>query len=359
MYAVFEKNLLTDKGKALVRAHQKTYNAQLIYKELQDYALMSTNATMGASSLLSYVTTSNLGDGKWKGTNHAYILHWQDQVRKYHDLNPSQVLSNDILRTLLENAVHPVAELRAVKVQAAQHRTHTGKDLTYEQYCSLLLSAAQQHDQGLSMMPSKAPKRQIYAHEASDRANIDGELYMDTQAYDIDHPIQTLDVNNTAYSKPRQRLSPHQWRQLSDQARKVWDILSPKEKQIILERPPPEPDPGRATPIEPVQQVNEHDISYISACLHQLYTDSHLEAGTKEDEQPLLAHITKRKPLPPGDIKRLFSPSHNNKTVTKDDGNHPKELNVDGIIYRQVGSEHGEANQAKLRSSSTAPKFKN
>ena len=40
MYAVFEKTLLTDKGKALVRAFQKTYNAQDIYKELHQYALL-------------------------------------------------------------------------------------------------------------------------------------------------------------------------------------------------------------------------------------------------------------------------------------------------------------------------------
>jgi hypothetical protein len=71
MYAVFEKTLLTDKGKALVQAYQKTYNAQLIYKELQEYALLSTKATMDASSLLSYITTSNLGDGRWRGTTHA------------------------------------------------------------------------------------------------------------------------------------------------------------------------------------------------------------------------------------------------------------------------------------------------
>lgn len=83
MYAVFEKTLLTDKGKALVRAHQKTYNAQLIYKELQEYALVSTKATMEASSLLSYNTMSNLGDGKWKGPTHAYILHGQDHVHRY------------------------------------------------------------------------------------------------------------------------------------------------------------------------------------------------------------------------------------------------------------------------------------
>src|SRR5687767_90441 len=103
MYVVFEKTLLTDKGKALVRAHQKTYNAQLIYKELQDYALLSTKATMDASKLLSYITTLSLGDGKWKGSTHVYILHWQDQVCKYHNLHPSHMMSNDILRTLLEN----------------------------------------------------------------------------------------------------------------------------------------------------------------------------------------------------------------------------------------------------------------
>ena len=126
-----------------MRTHQKTYDAQLIYKELQDYALLSTKATMDASSLLSYITSSNLGDGKWKGTTHAYIIHWQDQVRIYHDLNPNHALSDDIQCTLLANSVHPITELRAVKAQSMQHMTHTGQDLTYHQYCSLLLSAAQ------------------------------------------------------------------------------------------------------------------------------------------------------------------------------------------------------------------------
>ena len=64
MYAVFEKTLLTDKGKALVRQHQHTFDAQAIYRELSAYAMLSTKATMNASSLLSYITTTTLGDGK-------------------------------------------------------------------------------------------------------------------------------------------------------------------------------------------------------------------------------------------------------------------------------------------------------
>ena len=146
MYAVFEKTLVTDKGKALVRQYQHSFDAQRIYKKLSEYAMKSTKATMDASSLLSYITTTNLVDGKWKGTTHAFILHWQDQIRKYHDLTPQQVLSVDLQCTLLQNAVHPIMELWQFKLQADQFKTQSGSTLTYDEYCSLLLSAAQQYD---------------------------------------------------------------------------------------------------------------------------------------------------------------------------------------------------------------------
>ena len=96
MYAVFEKTLLTDKGKALVRYYQQTFDAQSIYRDLSAYAMQSTKAAMSASNLLSYITTTKLGDGTWKGTTHAFILHWQDQVRKYHDLSSHHQLSPDL-----------------------------------------------------------------------------------------------------------------------------------------------------------------------------------------------------------------------------------------------------------------------
>ena len=92
MYAIFEKTLLSDKGKALVWHYQTSYDAQAIYRELSTYAMLSTKATMTVSALLSYITTTTLGDGKWKGTTHAFILHLQDQVRRYHDLNPHTII---------------------------------------------------------------------------------------------------------------------------------------------------------------------------------------------------------------------------------------------------------------------------
>ena len=113
---------------------------------------------MAASSLLSYITSSTLGDGNWKGGRHAYILHWQDQIRKYHDLSPQNTLLPQIHCTMLENVVHPIMELRQVKMQAAQFEIQSGKALTYNEYCNLLLSAAQQYDVQISFKAARFPK---------------------------------------------------------------------------------------------------------------------------------------------------------------------------------------------------------
>ncbi len=63
--------------------------------------------------------------------------------------------SSDQKHVMLQNAVHPVTALRAIKDQADQHKTHSGITLTYEQYCNLLLSAASNYD--ASYAPKEAP----------------------------------------------------------------------------------------------------------------------------------------------------------------------------------------------------------
>ena len=89
MYAVFSKTLLTDKGKSLVREHERDYNAQQVHKKLLDYAQKSTKASVESSQLLTYITSARLGTGSWKGSSHSFILHWQNQVRKYEQLVPT------------------------------------------------------------------------------------------------------------------------------------------------------------------------------------------------------------------------------------------------------------------------------
>ena len=314
---------------------------------------------MTASSLLSYITSTTLGDGKWKGTTHTFILHWQEQVRKYHDLHPQNVLSPDLLCTLLQNAVHPIDELRQVKLQAAQFKTHTGKDLLYDEYCSLLVSAAQQHDLRSSGKHDNVAKRQIYEHDVTYNHGSDN---LTTSDYDIDQPLDILQAHATHYGQGP-RLAYDQWHALPDDAKKIWDTLSQEAKAIIL-RPPPKPDPNPKPstfqrrsnappprwPPFPCQNINEHDIDYLVNCLHELHggdipppfckhngdestsvhedTNSHVAAP--EPEQPLLAHMTKKKPLPPGNVKRLLSPTANKPSTQL------QEVNVNGIVYRQV-----------------------
>ena len=355
MYAVFERTLLTDKGKALVRQHQATFDAQKIYSELSQYALQSTKATMDASTILSYLTTAKLGDGKWNGTTHAFILHWQDQVRKYHDLSSHHKLPLDLQRTMLENAVHNIPELRSVKIQAAQHKTHTGLELTYQQYCSLLLSAAQQHDKQL--MPHgtrQSQRRHVYMQDISSDLQIDGESLHDIASFDIDSSIDTISAYNSNW-RPGPRLTREQWHKLPDDAKKTWDLLSDDAKKIILQPPPPpapNPQRQRPPPTPPRRHLNEHDIQHLVSCLHDLCggsstidtnlstiaaTSEHEATTTddsnqdQEDDNKLLAHVTNQKKLPPGDIKRLLSQKTNSSSK-------PREVNINGVKYREVNN---------------------
>jgi hypothetical protein len=80
VYAIFDKILLTDKGKSLVRQYASTFDAQKVFRDLTVYSNTSTMAARVALDLLTYITSSTLGDGTWKGTAQGFILNWQDKV---------------------------------------------------------------------------------------------------------------------------------------------------------------------------------------------------------------------------------------------------------------------------------------
>jgi len=121
MYAVFERVLQTDKGKALVRSNESNSNTQKICEELCKDALRSTHTSIDSSRLLSYITSVRIGDGLWNGTSHSFILHWQEQVQLYESLvDAASHFSSEQKMHILQNAVHPLDELRQVKNQADQ-----------------------------------------------------------------------------------------------------------------------------------------------------------------------------------------------------------------------------------------------
>ena len=70
-----------------------------------------------------------------------------------------------IKRTMLENVVSSIQDLRAVKDQANQLQVRLGTSITYDEYCSLLLSAALAYDsQFATNVNSKGVQRGVYNH---------------------------------------------------------------------------------------------------------------------------------------------------------------------------------------------------
>ena len=110
---------MTDKGKELVRDHESDSDAQAVYKKLQEHHLTSTKAMIDSSTILSYIKSEIIGYGEWKGTTESFIRHWKNQVRLYErQIDKKDHFSDALKRTMLENAVHPIADLRQVKSNA-------------------------------------------------------------------------------------------------------------------------------------------------------------------------------------------------------------------------------------------------
>src|SRR5687767_1665751 len=241
-------------------------------------------------------------------------------------------------------------------------KTFLGKDLSNDDYCGLLLSTAQQYDQQHAKKGNTTVKRRIYQHDSY--SNYEPDDYHNAESYDIDHPLSMIEAHATNFTQGP-HLSYDQWHALPDDAKKIWDTLGEEAKAIIL-RSPPKPDPNRRVmfqrppdrngtppprcPFQPHQNVNVHDLEYLVACLHELHgggdtrpslqdtdgTSIQEEDATQEEvqqEQPLLAHMTKKKPLSPGNVKCLLSPAANNKDNKSVP---PQEVNLNGIVYRQV-----------------------
>ena len=325
LYAVLESRVLTDVGKSFVRLHENDYDAQAVYSKLKAHHLKSTKAMIDSSAILSYVTSARLGNGEWKGTTEGFILHWQDQVRLYE----RQVLTSDHFsdgqkRIMLENAVHNITELRQVKNNADLEKTKTGIAFSYDQYSSLLLSAAAAYD---TQATSKRSKHQVFNHEFFDHNN-------DMDTFDIETPVSTVQAyaamtnqNKFAPSETKPRMSRDQWYTLNEKERLLWDQFDDKAKATILGLSKPAPKVVSSGGI-PKRKANLHEISaydFLQLNMHDLMTGNPTDDPTTVDEvanesegvddgpndSTLLVNAAKssKSSLSPGDIQRVLSKS--------------------------------------------------
>ena len=170
MTGMLRRMLQTNKGKASVRKHARNSSAQKIYIELKEHHLTSTKAESEAEGILNYLITSRVDDGKWKGTTHSYILHWEKQVALYNDKS-SEKLVETHQRTYLQQAVIGISELAIVKTTAKTIGKTLKKEIGYDIYIDLLRDAAQQYDLSLEKTDPKEQRRtkpNVYSHDIID-----------------------------------------------------------------------------------------------------------------------------------------------------------------------------------------------
>ena len=80
MYSVFNKCLLSDMGKTIVRKHVDNMNLQRVWEEFATHVTTSSKGKAEKRRLHTYVTTTVL-DNSWKGTTEQFILHFNEQFR--------------------------------------------------------------------------------------------------------------------------------------------------------------------------------------------------------------------------------------------------------------------------------------
>ena len=123
-----------DEGKVILRSHDADRNAQEIYTDFLQVMNSSTEALMNSGTLLSYLTTTKIIDGNWKGNSKICVLNWIDKLRMFHELTPvADRMSEKLQHILLQNAILGLDALRQVQINSdLQNITH-GIALTFAQ----------------------------------------------------------------------------------------------------------------------------------------------------------------------------------------------------------------------------------
>jgi cystathionine beta-lyase/cystathionine gamma-synthase len=104
----------------LVRDYESSQNAQAIWKELSNDAEKSTVAQLNATDLLQYTHTARVEN--WKGTMFSFILHYQEQIQLYDQLQPPNEQTSDHAKMIyLQNAVYAIEELRSSARRSFSH----------------------------------------------------------------------------------------------------------------------------------------------------------------------------------------------------------------------------------------------
>ena len=144
MFAAFDKHLLTDMGKTIVRRYVHYTDAQSVWKDLQDHMKSSSKGGSEKRRLTQHVTNAVL-DHNYKGTRKQFVLHFNEQFRQLEEiLNESEPFPPQVKLHLLQDAVRLINDLIIVETLHEIQSITTGygnsSNLKYQTYYDLLIN---------------------------------------------------------------------------------------------------------------------------------------------------------------------------------------------------------------------------
>ena len=182
MFSVFNANLQTDMGKAIVKRYLANSDAQSDWKELSEHMRTSSKGASEKRRCTQYVTNTVLDDN-FKGTTEQFVLHFNEQFRQLDEISEdSEKLPPTVKLALLQTAVRSINDLRIVETfnefQSTTYGHGSSTSLSYETYYDLLLNACVWYDKTKKANIGK--RRNVY------NTNID-DTYVDRLTARIDH----------------------------------------------------------------------------------------------------------------------------------------------------------------------------
>ena len=169
MFSVFNKCLLSDMGKTIVRKEFDNMNAQRVWEEFATHMTTSSKGKAEIRTLHTYVNTTVL-DKSWKGTTEQFILHFNEQLRQLDEVSPpEESLPYTTRLTLLQTTVHNIPELRMAETMEefiSLSSSTPGPTMGYDNYLTPLQNPWIRYDSNQTSRPSPA-SRAAYQHELS------------------------------------------------------------------------------------------------------------------------------------------------------------------------------------------------
>jgi hypothetical protein len=209
-------------------------DGQTVWTNIVTEAKKSMTAHISSQSLTAYLTTSKIQDGSWRGTDNAYLNHWNKQMRKLVEYSRTTPMTDDFKLTLLKKAVQDTSHLASVE-SAYDITTWLGSGapgaINYNGYMEVLLSATQNDDAKI-LPTTRSQDRRANAH-----SSFPTESY-DEEQYNIDTSIDTIWVNAhkivLAHYSNGTRVSDDAWSKLPQDSRNIWMSLPIDDQKLIL-----------------------------------------------------------------------------------------------------------------------------